>query len=304
MVTGAGGLIGSALLPSLTGAGYRVSRLTRRPHGPGAFPWDPLGGVLDLRQLGRIDGVVHLAGENIAKRWTPARKARIRDSRVRGTRLLSEALAGLDPPPRVLVSASATGIYGDRGSELLTESSPPGDPDTDFLAAVCQAWEAAADPARAAGIRVIHPRLGLVLSAHGGALGKLLPPFRLGLGGPQGNGSQWMSWIAIDDVISAVRHLIENERLEGPVNVTAPEPVVNRDFVRTLGQVLGRPTPFAVPATVLRLALGEMANSTILASARVHPAKLMQAGYRFEFPVLEPAFRHVLGGDPGTSFQA
>jgi uncharacterized protein (TIGR01777 family) len=243
--------------------------------------------------------VVHLAGESIASRWTAARKARIRESRVRGTRLLSQALARLDAPPRVLISASAIGIYGNRGDELLTEDSPSGETNRDFLVAVCREWEAAADPARAAGVRVVHPRLGIVLSPEGGALGKLLPPFRLGLGGHQGNGRQWMSWIAIDDAVGVLLHLLNHLEINGPVNVTAPEPVINREFTRVLGRVLGRPTPFPVPAAALRLALGEMANSTILASARGAPSKLLQAGYRFEHPVLEPALRHVLGADPG-----
>jgi uncharacterized protein len=302
LVSGAGGLIGSALLSRLTGEGHRVTRLTRRAVGPGEVSWDPGGGGLDLRRLEPLDGVIHLAGENIAQHWTRARKTRIRESRVHGTRILAEALARLDPPPRVLLSASAVGIYGDRGDEILTESSTAGDPRGDFLVAVCLDWEAAAEPARQAGIRVAHPRFGVVLSPHGGALAKLLLPFRLGLGGRQGSGAQWMSWIAINDVVGIILWLLTEQRMSGPVNVTAPNPVVNRDFMQCLGRVLRRPTPFALPAAGLRLALGEMGQRTLLASARVHPAKLLDAGYRFEHPILEGALRSVLGADPRSSF--
>lgn len=298
VVSGAGGLIGSELLPRLARAGHRVTKLTRGPAGPGTITWDPVNGLLETGQLAGVDGVIHLAGENVGARWTPARKARIRASRVQGTRLLSQALAALGTPPRVFISASAVGIYGDRGSELLTETSPPGNPERNFLTAVCLQWEAAAEPARAAGIRVVHPRLGVVLSPHGGALGKLLLPSRLGLGGVLGDGTQWMSWISIADAVSAIQHALTEARLEGPVNLTSPEPVTNRDFTRTLGRVLGRPTPFPVPAGALRLILGEMAQSTLLASARVHPERLLQEGYGFQHPSLDGALRHVLGKPP------
>jgi uncharacterized protein (TIGR01777 family) len=264
--------------------------------------WDPGGGALDLGRLDAVDGVVHLAGENIGQRWTSSRKTRIRDSRIKGTRILAEALARLNPPPPVLLSASAVGIYGDRGDEVLTESSAAGNPRDDFLVAVCLDWEAAAEPARQAGIRVVHPRFGVVLSREGGALRKLLLPFRLGLGGRQGSGAQWMSWVAIDDVVGIILRLLTEQRMNGPVNVTAPEPVVNRDFMQSLGRVLRRPTPFALPAAGLRLAFGEMAQRTLLAGARVYPAKLLDAGYRFEHPTLEGALRHVLGARPGSSF--
>lgn len=292
-VTGAGGLIGSALVQRLAAEGHRVSPLVRRPPGPGEIGWDPDGGRLDSRDLEGIDAVVHLAGENVGARWTRGRKRRIRDSRVRGTRLLSEAMARTSKRPAVLVSASAIGIYGDRGDELLDEGSPLGAAG-DFLATVGQEWEAAADPARAAGIRVVHPRFGLVLSPEGGALGRMLLPFRLGLGGRLGGGSQWMSWISIDDAIAAVVHLLETETLRGPVNVTAPEPLRNRDFTRILGRVLSRPTPFMVPAAALRLALGEMADGALLSSARVVPRRLLASAFRFSHPDLESALRGVL----------
>jgi uncharacterized protein (TIGR01777 family) len=241
-----------------------------------------------------VDGVVHLAGENVGARWTPERKARIRSSRIQGTRLLSEALARTSRPPSVLVSASAIGIYGSRGDEILTENSPLGDAAHDFLAAVGLAWEAAAEPARAAGIRVVHPRFGLVLSPAGGALKKMLLPFRLGLGGRLGDGSQWMSWISIDDVVGAIHHLLVTDSFSGPVNLAAPVPVRNRDFTRTLGQVLSRPTPFPIPAAALRLALGEMASATLLASTRVLPKRLLASGFGFMHPGLEDGLRHVL----------
>jgi uncharacterized protein (TIGR01777 family) len=232
-------------------------------------------------------------------RWTRARKARIRDSRIQGTRLLSEALARTGRRPRVLVSASAVGIYGDRGDEVLTERSALG-PREDFLTAVGREWENAAAPARAAGIRVVHPRFGVVLSRAGGALRKMLLPFRLGLGGRLGDGTQWWSWISIDDVVGALLHLVLNESLSGAVNVSAPEPVRNRDFTRILGRVLSRPTPFPVPSTALRLVFGEMADSALLASVRVLPERLLGSGYRFAYPDLEAALRHVLRPDRGA----
>ncbi len=302
MITGAGGLIGSALLPRLAADGHRITRVTRGPAEPGEISWDPGGGILDLHQLGRIDGVIHLAGENIGSRWTATRKRRILQSRTLGTGLLSQALSRLQSRPEVLISASAVGIYGDRGHELLTESSAPGNPEQDFLVRVCLEWEAAAEPAREAGIRVVHPRFGVVLSPEGGALAKLLPPFRLGLGGPQGHGYQWMSWIAIDDVVGAIRHLLDDRQLSGPLNVTAPGAVVNRHFMQIVGRVIRRPTLVRIPAAALNFGLGEMAQHTVLASARVHPAKLLQSGYRFEYPDLEAALRHVLGAEASSSF--
>jgi uncharacterized protein (TIGR01777 family) len=252
---------------------------------------------LDPAALEGVDAVIHLSGENVGARWTEKRKQAIRSSRVRSTRLLSETLASLQRPPVVMVSASAVGIYGDRGDEVLTESSAAGDPGRDFLVSVTQEWERAAEPAHTAGIRVAHPRFGVVLSPAGGALGKMLPPFRLGLGGRLGSGRQWMSWISIDDAIEAVCGMLVEPRLQGPINVTAPEPVTNLDFTSTLARVLSRPAVFPVPEAALRIALGEMAKGTILSSARAVPAKLLDAGYRFRYPGLETALRHVLAED-------
>lgn len=303
-VTGGGGLIGDALIRHLIQGHHRVTRLVRRAAGPGEVPWDPVGRRLDPAALEGIDAVIHLAGENVGARWTAARKQRIRESRVTGTKLLSETIARLKRPPRVLVSASAVGIYGDRGDETLTEASAPGDARSDFLVSVSQEWEAAADAARAAGIRVVHPRFGVVLTPSGGALRKMLLPFRLGLGAQVARGNQWLSWISIDDAVGAIHHALKTDTLRGPVNATAPNPVINRDFTRTLGRVLRRPTPFTVPAAALRVALGEMAEETLLASARVLPAGLMRSGYEFRHPGLEDALRHLLGKKPGSKFPA
>jgi uncharacterized protein len=268
----------------------------------GDIPWDPVSGQLDPAELEGVHAVVHLAGENLGTRWTKAIKNRIQQSRVQGTRLLSSTLAGLERPPRVLVSASAIGIYGDQGDRVLDETSPPGDPARDFLVSVCLEWEAATQPARGVGIRVVPARFGVVLTDRGGALGKQLLPFRLGLGGRLGSGSQWVSWISIDDTVGAIRHIIANPALDGPVNVTAPTPVNNREFTETLGRVLGRPTVIRVPAAALRLVFGEMAERTLLSSARVLPTRLLQSGYRFRYPNLEDTFRHILDKDHGSSF--
>ena len=293
IVSGASGLIGSAVIGRLTARGHRVRRMVRRPAKPGEITWDPATGKIDAAGLEAADGVIHLAGENLGARWTRARRARIRDSRILGTSLLSETLARLARPPRVLISASAVGIYGDRADEVLTESSSLGD-SHDFLVRVGREWEAAADPARAAGIRVVHPRFGVVLTPGGGALQRLLLPFRLGLGGRVGSGAQWFSWVALWDVVNAVEYLLSTDALEGPVNVSAPEPVTNREFTRTLGRVLGRPAVLPVPAAALRLAFGEMADRTLLSSARVLPARLLESGYRFTHSSLEGALRSML----------
>ena len=293
LISGARGLIGSALLPWLRAAGHETSVLTRRVAGPGEVGWDPAGGRLDARAIEGFDAVVHLAGEPLAARWTPARKALIRESRVAGTRLLAQRLADLERPPRVLVSVSAIGFYGDRGDEVLDEASPPG---VGFLPEVCRAWEEAASPAAAGGIRVVHPRLGLVLTTRGGVLTRLLPLFRLGLGGALGDGSAWWSWVVLEDVIAVLDRALADEGLVGPVNVVAPGPVTNRTFTRALGRVLGRPALLSVPAPALRALFGEMADGAMLASARVTPARLQVAGYSFRFPGLEPALRHLLAG--------
>lgn len=291
-VSGASGLVGSALVPFLTAGGHSVLRLTRRPAGKGEVSWDPEGGRIEAEKLEGLDAVVHLAGESIAAgRWSAARKARIRESRVRGTRLIAETLRGLKRRPAVLVCASAIGFYGDR-PEPVEESSPPGE---GFLAGVCREWEAAAAPAAAAGVRTVHLRFGIVLSPAGGALAKMLPPFKLGAGGPVGSGRQAMSWVAIDDVLGAVHFAIQRDVLSGPVNVTAPGAVSNREFGRTLGRVLGRPAFAPLPAFMARLLFGEMGRELLLEGARVRPARLQAAGFEFLYPDLEPALRHVLG---------
>ncbi len=294
VVSGAGGLVGAALVPALAAAGHGVVRLVRRaPRGPDEIPWDPERGSLDPRALEGCDAVVHLAGAPLAVRWTAARRRAIRESRVAGTRLLAQRLAALERPPRVLVSASAMGIYGDRGDTVLTEESAPG---SGFLADLCRAWEEAAKPAAARGIRVVHPRTALVLAPRGGALARLLPPFRLGLGGRVGRPGAWWSWIALDDLLAALRFALEEERLRGPFNAASPQPVTGAEFARTLARVLRRPALLPVPAAALRLAFGVMAEETLLASVRLAPARLAAAGFAFRFPALEDALRHVLGG--------
>jgi hypothetical protein len=255
--------------------------------------WDPDSGRIDPASLEGFDAVVHLAGENIAgARWTPEQKALIRDSRTKGTRLLADALAGLSSPPGVMVSASAIGYYGDRGDELLKEQSPPG---TGYLSEVCCDWEADNQPASKKGIRVVNPRIGIVLTPAGGALARMLPPFKAGVGGVVGSGRQYMSWIALDDVVGVIHHAIMSDSLRGPVNAVAPRPVTNREFTKILGHVLNRPTVFPAPAFALRLAFGEMADALLLASTRVSSARLESSGYEFRFPDLEGALGRLLG---------
>ncbi len=292
-VTGSSGLIGSALVPSLAGGGPRVSRLVRGlAPGADAIRWDPARGVRDAALLEALDGVVHLAGENIAAgRWTARRKAEIRRSRVEGTRRLCEALARLVKRPKVLVSTSAIGYYGDRGDQVLQEDSPAGN---DFLAGVCREWEAATEPATGAGIRVVHLRFGVVLSPAGGALRKMLTPFRMGVGGRIGSGRQFMSWIALDDVVGAIQHALVTESLAGPANVTAPAPATNAEFTKALGRALRRLTIFPVPRLAARLLMGEMADALLFASARVLPRQLQATNYCFQFPDLDGALRHLL----------
>jgi protein-L-isoaspartate(D-aspartate) O-methyltransferase len=295
VISGASGLIGSALVPFLTSGGHRVERLVRRPapSGEDEIGWDPFAGSLDPKRLEGVDAVIHLAGENIAAgRWTPARREAIWSSRVAGTELLCGVLARLDRPPRVLLSASAIGLYGDRGAERLIEKSEAG---TGFIPDLCRAWETATRPAEEAGIRVVHLRTGLVLTPRGGPLGALLPPARLGLCGPVGSGSQGMSWIAIDDLIGAIHHLLTDERLRGPVNLVGPHPVSQREFVRTLGRVLRRPAIAPLPARVVRTVFGEMGEKLLLEGAHVLPAKLQESGFEFDTPELEPALRLLLG---------
>jgi uncharacterized protein (TIGR01777 family) len=295
LVTGSSGLVGSALVPLLKKDGHTVTRLVRSAPAAGenAVTWDPEKGQLSAAALEGMDAVVHLAGENIAAgRWTAVRKARIRDSRVKGTGLLSETLARLERPPRVLISASAIGYYGSRGDEVLTEESQPG---TGFLAEVCRDWEEATAPAARRGIRVVLLRFGVIFSGHGGALAKMLTPFRLGVGGRIGDGGQYMGWVALDDAVGAIDYGLVTEALAGPVNVVAPQAVTNAEFTKTLGRVLGRPTVFPMPAFAARLMFGEVADELLLASQRVKPAQLLDGNYPFRFPDLEGALRHLLG---------
>ena len=290
-VTGSSGMIGTAFAPLATSDGHQVVRLVRRSaDAPDEIQWDPASGTLDAQALSGVDAVVHLAGSNISEgRWTTARKERIRRSRVDGTRLIAETLAKLDPKPRVLVAASATGFYGDRGDDTLDENATMGE---GFLAEVCRAWEEATRPAADAAIRVVNLRIGVVLSPSGGALAKMLTPFKLGLGGRIASGRQYMSWISLDDVIGAILHSLIGEQLSGPVNAVAPGAVTNREFTKTLGKVLRRPTILPIPAIAAKLALGEMAEELLLSSTHVVPSKLIASRYEFRHPKLEQALRH------------
>jgi len=276
-ITGSHGMIGSALAPLLEGAGHDVVRVGRWPYSP--------------EMLAGADAVIHLAGENIAGgRWTAGRKERIRDSRVAGTRSLAEAVATMPCPP-VFVSASAIGYYGDRGSETMIEEHGRGE---GFLAEVCEAWEEATAPARRAHVRVVNLRFGVVLSPTGGALARMLPAFRLGAGGPLGTGRQYMSWIALADAVGVIQRALITRTLEGPVNAVAPNPVTNSEFTEALARVLHRPAMLRMPALAARIAFGEMADAVLLASTRVEPIRLIATGYRFKYPVLEDALRHML----------
>lgn len=292
LISGAHGLVGSALKKALAAEGHDLLALVRRqPRSDAEIQWSPHEPIVSAKLEG-LDAVVHLAGESIAEgRWTDAKKQRIRDSRVKATELLSRALANLKAPPKTLVCASAIGYYGDRGDEILTEQSAPG---KDFLAGVCVDWEKATTPAAEKGIRVVNARLGVVLSAEGGALQKMLPPFRMGIGGRVGDGKQWMSWIALADVVGVLKLSLIDESLQGPINVVATSPVTNAEFTKTLGRVLSRPTLFPVPAFGVRLMFGEMADALLLSSQRVDPHRLKEAGFAFQYSKLEPALRHIL----------
>jgi len=291
LVSGVSGPIGAALLPSLNTQDYKVTRLVRgSSSGEGQVAWNPAQ-ALAPESVSGFDVVIHLAGEAVVGRWTESKKARIRDSRVVGTRHLAEALAKATQSPRVLISASAVGYYGDRGEEVLREDSLSG---SGFLAEVCREWEAAAKPAAAAGIRTVQVRIGLVLSQVGGALQKMLPPFRMGLGGNIGNGRQWWSWIDVQDIAGAIHYIMKTESLRGPVNFVAPRPVTNAEFTKTLAAVLSRPAIFPMPAFAARLAFGQMADELLLASQRVEPAKLLASGYKFKHPELTPALQDIL----------
>lgn len=295
VVTGASGLIGTALRQGW--ASDEITPLTRSYDGSGVR-WDPAAGTIDAAGLEGHDAVVHLAGENLATgRWTKKKKARIFESRAKGTALLAEALAGLERKPAVLVSGSAVGIYGNRYGERLREYDDPG---RGFLADVCKAWEAATKPAEDAGIRVVHARTGLVLSKDGGPLKKMLLPFKLGLGGRLGKGDQYMSWIHIDDIVRALRHCIETTTLSGPVNLAAPNPVTNREFTKALGRVLRRPTILPMPAFAARLAFGELADEALLAGQRADPERLRQTNFEFLHADLEKTLRNLLA-TPGAT---
>jgi uncharacterized protein (TIGR01777 family) len=293
-VTGATGLIGQALITSLVGDGHRVVRVIRDPRlvGPADVVWDPEAGTIDAAGLEGVDAVVHLAGEPIgASRWTEETRRRIHDSRERGTDLLARTLAGLEQPPTVFVSSSAVGIYGDRGDEELTEDSPYGD---DFLAKVCIAWERAADPAREAGIRVVHPRTGVVIAKDGPLIDKVELPFRLGIGGKVGSGRQYVPWISLDDEVAALRFLIDRP-LEGPVNLTGPNPATNLALTKALGTVLRRPTILPIPALAIRLLYGEMGETLATVSQRVLPRRLLDAGFPFRHTTVLAALSAVYG---------
>lgn len=292
-ITGATGLIGSLLTPVLGARGHRVTALVRRRPRQGELQWAGPGFQLPAVDLLGFDAIIHLAGENIGTRWTQSRKREILASRVEGTEAIARAIgeALKQGGPRILIGASAIGYYGDRGDEILTEASSPG---TGFLASVVGAWEAASALAEAAGVRVVRLRMGIPLTPKGGALQRLLPPFRLGLGGRLGSGRQWMSWISPDDLVAVYLLALESDDLRGVVNTVAPDPVRNEEFTRILANVLNRPAMFPVPAAALKLAFGEMAEETILASNRVRPAVLLERGFTFRFPTLEPALGHEL----------
>lgn len=290
-VSGASGLIGSALVPSLRSSGHEVVRLVRRePASPDEARWDPAAGELDRSALQGVDAIVNLSGENLGRRWTDVRKREILDSRVRSTALLARTAAALPPRPSVLVVASAVGYYGDRGDEILTEESSAG---TGFLADVVRAWEAAADPAREAGVRVAHLRQGIVLSTEGGALKQMLLPFKLGVGGRVGSGRQWWSWVSLDDVVAAYRYALETD-VKGAFNVTAPNPATNEQFTKALGKALRRPTLVPTPGFGIRALFGEMGDAMLLGGQRVLPGRLLDAGFEFSEPTLEGALEHIL----------
>ncbi|MEU4152444.1 TIGR01777 family oxidoreductase [Streptomyces sp. NPDC026659] len=288
-VAGASGLIGSALVRSLRGDGHEVVRLVRHePRGADEVRWDPARQTVDAAGLSGCDVVVNLAGAGVGdKRWTPEYKRLIRDSRVLGTATLAEAAAALPEPPRVFVNGSAIGYYGDTGDRITDESAPPGD---GFLPSVCEEWEEAAAPVREAGVRTVFVRTGLVVASGGGAWGRLFPLFKAGLGGRLGDGRQYWSYIALHDEVAAIRHLIDRADLSGPFNLTAPDPLTNQQITEAMGRVLHRPTPFPVPAAVLRAVLGEMAGD-VLGSQRVVPRRLLESGFAFAFPGIEDAIR-------------
>ena len=296
LISGASGFIGWALADKLTSSGHRVIRLTRRPvaRGQDAVHWDPVSGRLDPADLEGVEAVVHLAGEGIGDhRWTEGHKARVLDSRVRGTNLLAETIAGLEAPPKVMVSQSGAHYYGfESGERPLTEDDPPGG---GFLARVVEQWEAATEPAEKAGIRVVRTRSGVVLSPDGGALQRQLLPFKLGIGGKLGSGRQYFSWISLADEVTAMEFLLEREDISGPLNLASPNPVTNAEFTRALGAVLGRPTFMPVPSTAIKLMFSaEMAKEMIFGGQRLVPKRLQDAGFEFRDPEVETALRRML----------
>ena len=298
LVTGASGLIGSALSKFLTAGGHSVIRLQRKNFEPESPVWDLENCINDLARNREKYAVVHLAGENIADgRWSKKKKNRILNSRVHGTKLLAAYFAGTDFKPELIISASAVGFYGERGTEIIDESFASG---SGFLAGVCQQWEDSANIAEAAGIRVVNARFGAVLSSSGGALRKMLLPFKMGLGGIIGSGEQYFSWVSIDDAVRIIQHIIADDSIRGPVNFAAPNAVSNREFTKTLGRVLRRPTIFPLPAVVARLAFGEMADELLLTPIRVYPKKIVESGYKFLHPELGEALKHILKAETFT----
>lgn len=294
IVSGSHGLVGKALIKALEANGHEIYRLVRHaPNSEKEIEWSPDRYSIAISRIEGFDAVFHLAGESIASgRWNDEKKRKIRESRTKGTKLLADALANLSAPPQTLISASATGYYGDRGDELLTETSLPG---KGFLADVCMEWEQATELARAKGVRVVNTRFGIILDKEGGALAKMLTPFRMGIGGRIGDGKQWMSWIALDDVIGALQFVLNNEKLNSPVNFVAPNPVTNAEFTKALGKALSRPTLFPIPEFGVRLAFGEMGDALLLSSQKAEPAILKQSGYKFKYPDLNGALQAILG---------
>jgi hypothetical protein len=291
LVSGVSGPIGAALLPPLKTRGYEITRLVRgAATGENQISWDP-GQPIAPESVSGFDAVVHLAGESIVGRWTDEKKRKIRDSRVAGTSALATALAHAKDKPQVFACSSAIGYYGDRGSEVLNEESAPG---TGFLPDVCQEWEAATRAAAEAGIRTVQMRTGVVLSPKGGALGKMLTPFKMGVGGKIGDGRQWMSWIDVQDMVGAIHHILKSDLLQGPVNMVAPRPVTNEEFTKTLASVLSRPAIFPVPAFVVKLAFGEMGETVLLGSQRVEPTQLVMSGYPFRFSTLRASLENIV----------
>jgi len=292
LISGASGLIGLALVPHLEKEGHNILKLTRDEKQQGSIVWNPAQGILDLPSSTNIDAVIHLAGENIAEgRWTKKKKQRILSSRIDGTGLISRRISELEVKPEVMLSASGIGFYGSQGDKVLTEADPPGD---GFLVDVSRDWETATSPAEEAGIRVVHMRIGPVLSTKGGALKRMLPSFRFGFGATMGSGRQYMSWILIDDIISAMGFLLTSRELSGPVNLCSPHPVTNREFSKTLGKALKRPAVFHIPGLVLRILFGEL-STELLSSTRARPDRLLKAGFEFRYPELDTGLRHLLG---------